>query len=133
MQPETLTLSVDAANDGNPANEVYTRQQEAENRSVYIGPAHASDNRDMLSLYRTFPTRSGNFKGVDKSAIKLTLDVAVSGVDSSTTITSSAIAEVSFSFPVGITDAQAEHIRQRLVALLDNSSFMASLNKQLLV
>lgn len=133
MQPDTLTLSVDAANTGTPADETYTRHQESDNRSIYIGAAHNSAARDQIALYRTFPTRSGNFKGVDKSAIKITQDIEVDGVDSSTTLTAPAICELSFSFPVGITDATAEHIRQRMVAMLDDSTFMTELCKQLLV
>lgn len=133
IQPDSLSLSVDAANDGNPATETYTRYSENENRSQYIGSAHVSEDRDMISLYRTFPNKSGNFKGVNKSAFKITVDQDVEGVDSSTTITAPAILEVSFSLPVGITDANAEHLRQKALALLDDSSFSWKLNTQLMV
>lgn len=133
MQPNTLTLSVDATNVGTPADEVYTRYEEYQNRSTYIGEDHLPAERNMLAIYRTFPTRSGNFKGTAKTSLKLTQDYEVPGVDSSTTLTSPAIAEVSFSLPVGITAAQAKHIRQRLIAALDDDTFMDSLNIQQMV
>lgn len=133
MQPNTLTLSVDAANNSSPANEVYTRYDEAQNRSVYIGEDHLPATRNLLAIYRTFPTRSGNFKGTAKTSVKLTQDYEVPGVDSSTTLTVPAIAEVSFSLPVGVTVAQAKHLRQRLIAALDDDTFMDSLMIQQMV
>lgn len=134
MQADTLTFSVDVDNDGvDPVNEVYTRYEEYQNRSSYIGATHTPDARDTLALYRTFPTRSGNFKGMAKSAVKLTFDVEVAGVDSSTTITSPIICECSFSVPVGATAADLKHVRQRLLSILDTDSFMDKLSIQLMV
>lgn len=133
MQANTLTLSVDAANNATPANEVYTRYEEYQNRSSYIGANHTPDDRDQLALYRTFPTKSGNFKGTAKSSVKFTKDVEVAGVDSSTTLTAPIILDVSFSVPVGATSADLIHARQRLIALLDSDSLMDSLNIQLMV
>lgn len=133
MQPNTLTLSVDATNGGSPANETYTRYEEYQNRASYIGAGHLPDNRDTLAIYRTFPTKSGNFKGVAKSSVKFTKDVEVAGVDSSTTITSPIILDCSFSVPVGVSQAELVHARQRLIALLDGDAFMDSLNIQLMV
>lgn len=133
MQANTLTLSVDAANDGNPANEVYTRYEEYQNRSSYIGADHLPDARNTLAIYRTFPTKSGNFKGTAKSSVKFTQDVEVAGVDSSTTLTAPIILDLSFSVPVGATTDDLKHVRQRLLALLDTDSFMDSLNIQLMV
>jgi len=131
MQADQLVLSVDAANDGNPANQTYKRYQEFENRSVYISSAHLPESRDMIGLYRTFPTKSGNFKGVSKSAIKLTEDVEVAGVDSSTTLTSPIIFEMSFSVPVGATAAQIVGVIQRGLPMLDNDTLITSIVQQL--
>lgn len=133
MQPNTLTLAVDAANNGTPANETYTRYEEYQNRASYIGADHLPDDRNLLAIYRTFPTRAGNFKGTGKSSVKFTQDVEVAGVDSSTTITAPIILEVSFSVPVGAPAADLKHVRQRLLALIDDDSFMDSLNIQLMV
>lgn len=133
MQANQLTLSVDAENTGNPANEVYTRYEEYQNRASYIGASHTPDDRDLLALYRTFPTKTGNFKGTAKSSVKFTKDVEVAGVDSSTTLTVPIIIEVSFSVPVGAAAADVKHARQRAIALLDTDAFMDSLNIQLMV
>lgn len=133
MQPASIVLSVDAENNASPANETYTRYEEYQNRAAYIGSDHALDNRNTLAIYRTFPTKSGNFKGTAKSSVKFTQDVSVAGVDSSTTITAPIILDLSFSVPVGATSADLIHVRQRLLALIDNDSFMDSLNLQLMV
>jgi len=133
MQPNVLTLSVDAANTGSPADETYDRYEEHQHRSVYIGAAHVPESRDMLAIYRTLPTKSGNFKGVSKTSVKLTEDVEVAGVDSSTTLTAPMILEASFSLPVGATAADILHLRQRMIAALDDDTFMDALNVQLMV
>lgn len=133
MQADNLTLSVDALNNSSPANEVYTRFEELPNRSTYIGADHAPELRNQLALYRTFATKSGNFKGVSKSAVKFTQDLEVPGVDSSTTLTAPAILEVSFSVPVGAEVADILHLRQRVIALLDADTIMNALNIQLMV
>lgn len=134
MQPGSITLNVDTLNDGTTiVAEVYTRYDEYNNRSVYIGESHDLSLRDMLSLYRTFPKASGNFKGVAKSAAKLTYDIVVPGLDGVADLTAPLIAEMSFSVPVGATDAQVLLMRQRLLALLDLDSVMTELNTKLLV
>lgn len=133
MQPNTVTLDVDVLNNGTTEEQVYTRYEEAQNRTAYIGTTHVPDARDILTIYRTFPTRSGNFKGVAKSSVKFTKDVEVAGADSSTTLTSPIILDLSFSVPVGATAADVKVARQRLLALLDDDTFMDGLNIQLMV
>lgn len=133
MQASPITISVDAANDGNPADQLYSLQTYVENRSVYIGVNHVAEARNQLNLYRTFATKSGNFKGTEKTAAKFTQDVTVPGVDGSTTLTAPIILEVSFSVPVGTTDAALLEMRQRAVGLLDDDTFMDSFNKQLMI
>lgn len=133
MQPNQLVLPVDALNNGTPANETYDRYEEYQNRAAYIGAGHVPDNRDTLAIYRTFPTKTGNFKGTGKSSVKFTKDCEVAGVDSTTTITAPIILDLSFSVPVGASAAELKHARQRLIALLDDDTFMDSLNIQLMV
>lgn len=132
MQDNTLTLAVDVANSGSTTNETYTRYEEYQNRAVYIGANHTPDNRDTLSIYRTFPTKSGNFKGTGKTAVKFTKDTEVAAVDS-TTITAPIILELSMSVPVGTDVAELVHARQRLLTLLDTDAFMNSLSVQLMI
>jgi hypothetical protein len=133
MLANQITLSVDAANDGNAANQTYDRYEEFQNRSVYIGTDHLPEARNMFAVYRTFPTKSGNFKGVSKSAVKFTQDVEVAGVDSSTTLTAPIIVELSFSVPVGAASADLTELRQRVLAALDDDTLMDALNVQLMV
>ncbi len=134
MQPGSITLSVDTLNDGTTiVDNVYSRFEEFANRAIYIGANHQLDDRDTLSMYRTFPKANANFKGVAKSAVKFTKDFSVAGVDSSTTVTAPAIIDVSFSIPVGLTEAQLVVLRQRVLALLDNDVIMGPLNAQLMV
>lgn len=133
MQPDQLVLPVDALNNGTPVNETFTRYQAHENRVTYIGDGHFPDARNTLALYRSFPTKSGNFKGTSKTSVKFTLDQEVAGVDASTTLTSPLILEVSFSVPVGVATADLVKARQRVMALLDNDTVMNALNAQLMI
>lgn len=130
---EQLDITVDPANDANPATESYVRYTDSETRAVFIGAAHLPEARDMITLYRTEPTKSGNFKGVKKTACKFTLDQTVDGVDGTSQLTVPAIVDVSFSLPVGMTDAAMEHIRQKVIGLLDDSTTMWKINAQQLI
>lgn len=133
MQPNTLTINVDTLNTGSTTPEVYNRSNEFENRSVYIGASHALDSRDTIGLYRSYPSKNGNFKGVAKTSLKFTKDIEVTGVDGVSTLTSPIIFELSASIPVGATDAQILECRQRVIALVDDDTVMVPLNTQLLV
>lgn len=133
MQPDLITLAVDTANTGVTTDKDYTRYEEYQNRSVYVGETHTPAARDTLTLYRTQPKASGNFKGTSKTAIKFSRDIAVAGVDGISTLTSPIIVEVSFSVPVGATPAATLLSRQTALALLDMDAVMAALNDQLMV
>jgi hypothetical protein len=130
MLSNSLTLAVDTANTGSTTDEVYTRFSEQENRTVYTRADHSLSERHELALTRRFPTRSGNFKGVAKTSIKFTDDTTVTGNDGAD-IVSPLIGEFSLSVPVGVTDAEILSFRQKMVALLDDDTFIATLhNKQ---
>lgn len=131
MLDNTLTFSVDALNNGTPANEVFTRIESYNTRSVYKGPGHSLIARDILAFYKTTPTKSGNFNGTAKSAAKFTIDTEVAGVDSSTSVTLPQIGEISFSLPIGTTAAEAKKLRQRMIAYLDNDALCARHMEQL--
>lgn len=129
MQPNTITLNVDLLNDGNTTPVTYTRFSEYENRVVYVNKAvHTDEARDMITFYRSFPVKSGNFKGVRKTSVKITKDFVVPGVDDSTTVTAPLIQEFSVSRPVGLTAAQMTAERQLTIALADDDSIMSALN-----
>jgi len=125
MLDNTITLPVDVLNDSTTVDEIFTRYQEFQDRSVYIGPGHALQTRNIMTFARNFPTISGNFKGVAKSSIKCTEDIQVPGVDETTSNTAPLIGGVNYSIPVGATAAQCMALRQRLVAAIDNDLLMA--------
>lgn len=134
MLANEITLTVDEANDGDTTadvDHVYTRFEEFQNRTTYIGATHSLSNRDTLGFYRTFPKANGNFKGVIKNAVKFTKDLSVIGVDGVATLTSPLIVEVNFSIPVGATTAEVLLARQKALALLDLDTVMNKLNNTL--
>lgn len=134
MQPNEITLAVDELNDGNTVSTTLKRQDEFQNRSIYIvDGSHTLDVRDMLGLYRTYPKPNGNFKGVAKSTAKFTMDITVDGVDGVSQLISPAILDIGFSLPLGITAAQVKVLRQRAIALLDDDTRMDDLNLLLAV
>lgn len=132
MQPNTITLPVDILNNGTLTNTDYLRFEEYQNRAVYIGVGHTLTSRNTLSLYRTMPKVSGNFRGTAKTAVKFSLDIQVLGVDN-TLIVGPSIVEVSFSIPVGATTAHTVEQRQKAIALLDQDAIMNSLNDLLMI
>lgn len=136
MLSETITLAVDVDNDGGTTAavvEVFSRFDEYQNRSEYISADHSVAVKDKLGFYRTFPKANGNFRGTSKCAVKFTKDHSVAGVDSSTSLIRPAIAEVSFSLPVGMTPAQTLELRMRLVAALSDDDIMVPLMDQLMI
>lgn len=133
MQSNTITLAVDLLNNDSTTDYDFTRFEEYQNRSVYIGEDHQLTSRDTLSLYRTFPKSAGNFKGMSKCAMKFSQDIEVTGVDGLAALVAPIILEVSASIPVGATLAQQLVARQRAIALLDDDTIMVALMNQLMV
>lgn len=132
MLDNTITLAVDHDRDATPTNEGYTRYDESKDRTVYIGADHSLDTaRNTLTVTRSFPTVSGNFRGVKKSSLKFTQDYSVDGVDATTTLVAPIIAGITFSIPVGATVAAAMHLRERLRAALDDQDFITRLTEGL--
>lgn len=130
MQANTITLSVDKANNAVSTNVDYKRFEEETNRSTYVGPGHSLASRDTMQFYRTLPKRSGKFLGAGKSTVKLTRDLVIKDAEGNDTVVP-LIVEINFSVPVGATQAQVLDLRQTAVAALDQDSFMNSLNLNL--
>lgn len=130
MLANSITLSVDVANDGNPSDQVYTRYEEQVNRSTYIGEDHSIEARNLIQFYRTTPTPSGNFRGAAKTEIKFTVDVVVPGRDGNDTI-APAIISVATSFPVGVSDALKKELRQRVLSMMDREDVAGKLHETL--
>jgi hypothetical protein len=127
MQANSITLSVDPANDSNPENQVFARYEERVDRTTYIGSGHTVGTRNQMQFYRTAPKRNGESRGSAKSAIKFTLDVEVSNASGDGNITLPLIGEVSFSVPVGATPAQTMELRQQIISVLDADTVSAAL------
>lgn len=131
MLDNTITLAVDHDRDATPTNEAFTRFEENLNRSLYVGADHSVEERNTMTVTRSLPTVSGNFRGVKKTTLKFTQDYDVAGVDATTTLVAPIIANISFSIPVGATAAAAMHIRERLRAALDDQDLMTRLTESL--
>lgn len=131
MLDNILELSVDPANNSTVVTESYRRYDESANRSLYIGDDHTLQQRNQMTLNRSFPTVVGNFKGVAKSVLKFTQDIVVDGNDGVASITAPALVTINFSLPVGITPAQAIHFRQRAIAALDDDDLMSRFSETL--
>jgi hypothetical protein len=132
MQADVITLNVDELNDGNPTANAYTRYEELQNRTTYVGPDHTPDWRNQIQLYRSFPTKNGKFRGTGKTSVKFTQECMATATDN-TAIQSAYILEVSFSVPVGTSAVDVVKMRQRAIALLDDDTVMNNLNIMLMV
>lgn len=131
-QPDSITLPVDELNNGTTVNHVYTNYDRSSVRSVYIGANHTSLARNMMTLFRSPAKPVGNFPGVEKISVKLTRDITVNGNDGVTPVKIPDIVEVSFSMPVGMTDADKVLRRQTVIAAVDHA-FMEGLTVQLVI
>jgi hypothetical protein len=131
MLDNTITLSVDHDRDATPTDEDFTRFEEHINRSLYVGENHSVESRSTLTLTRSMPKVSGNFRGVKKTSAKFTQDLVVDGVDGSTTNVAPLILNLSISVPVGATAADCMHLRERMRAALDHQSIMTRLTESL--
>lgn len=122
MQPNTIAYSFDHDNDGGTTAAVdvtLTRHAEELNKSTYRTAAHTTEAADTLNIYRTAPKRTGEFLGTQKVSVKrtktMTVDTA-SGLDSKAPM----IAELAFSIPVGVSNAD------KLSYLMEMSGFLSS-------
>jgi hypothetical protein len=125
-QLNQITLSVnDDGDDGTTPNvdEVYDNLRRSDFRGEYIAENHTSLSRDMMTLYATPPKPTSTFYGVDKAALKFTVDAEVDAPNGTTT-RSPGIIQVSTSLPVGVTDAFVEHLRQKLIAAASSDWFL---------
>lgn len=129
MLENIITLAVDQLNNGTLVNQAFRRFDEYQNRTVYTGPSHTLDSKDTMTLYRTPPKPSGNFRGTAKTSIKFSRDSVILGRDGVNVIAPE-IGEINFSLPVGTSPADAIILRQRMIAALDHA-FVIALTEQL--
>lgn len=131
MLDNTLQFSVDVANDDVLVNLDFERSEEYLNRSVYTGQGHTLVNREIVAFYRTPVKAVGNYRGPAKSSFKLTTDVTVDGVDTSTSLIAPLIMEASFSVPIGTDDAAVEKMRQTMLSILSDDALFSKHVKKL--
>lgn len=127
-QPATIEITVDydGGGVGTPITEEWSNFDRLSNRSVYHSDAHTPILRDTLTIYRTLPKPTPTFYGVQKSAVKLSLDVSVA-IPNGETTRSPIIFEMSASIPVGATPADVLKQEERLKGLIYNRDFMTRL------
>lgn len=121
MQPNTIAYTFDHDNDGGTAAIAMTLTRHAEelNSSTYRTGSHNTEAPDTLKFYRTAPKRSGNFLGAQKVSVKRTTTHVVDTADGLET-KAPGIVELSFSIPVGVSNAD------KLKMLMDHIGFLAS-------
>jgi hypothetical protein len=125
MLDNTITLDVNDDNDdGTTATveEVYSRWQTLENRSIFHNAAHSLEMRKKLDVYRTPARANGNYRGSSKQSFKFTEDGSYAGMDSTTTIISPKIVEFKTSFPVGSTE------EEKVALIMEAVSFASSVD-----
>lgn len=130
MQTSPIVLAVDVLGNATLVNQSYGMTDFTSVRSRWLADDHTASSRNEMTLFRSAAKPNGNFRGVEKTAVKFTQDMAVPGADGVTTLTIPAICECSFSLPVGMTEAQKLELRERMAAALVHT-FMEPLQKQL--
>jgi hypothetical protein len=76
------------------------------NKVIYTGPVNTFSIKDLLILGRVAPKPTSTFRGIARSQVKRTQTVVLD--DGSY---ADAIITVDFSFPVGMTQAVADNLR----------------------
>lgn len=127
MQANEITIQSDIANDENLVSKTYRRTRYANTQSLYQGPSHTVASRNQLQFYVTDAKRSGESRGIQKCALKLTRDMSVENASGSGDIILPEIGSINFSLPVGVTAAETKELRQDLIAILDDDEIMGRL------
>lgn len=83
----------------------------------HTGPANTFAVKDILDLKRVSPKPSGDFDGVARATAKFVRTVTLASGEKA-----EAIAEASFSIPVGMAEADVDAIRDDLGDLLISSN-----------
>lgn len=127
MQPNVITL-------GTGESQVSLRRfEEKSDSSVYIvDNEHSAGKPSQLTLWRKFPTKQANgFQGTRRSEARFRLGVnaAAADVPDQRVFPVTAIADLIFSFPVGIDEVERQKLLTRLSLLLAEQSVIESLTR----
>jgi len=115
---QSLTVDAGTAAIATPDNKEYKQFRENGKNTVFTGPNHTEERRDLLVISAGDPVKSGNYRGTRKTSAKFTRDEDVAGVDSTTSLTSPMIFEVNASIPVGLETEDVEPYIKRLIGFL---------------
>jgi hypothetical protein len=129
MQPNTIAFTYDHDNDGGTTaaiSSTVTRHSEELNKSTYRTSSHTEASPDTLNFYRTAAKRSGEFMGSQKVSVKRTKTMVVdtaSGLETKAPM----INELSFSIPIGVTNAEKLSFLMEHIGFLSSSEGKAAL------
>lgn len=129
MLDQIITLAVDATGTQTTfVDEEFKRHSvQNDSRSTYKGSDSTHLKRNYLQANRVEPTKSGNFPGMVKSGVKLTQDLEVAGVDTTTSLVAPHIFHLTRSCPVGASEADFLHLLGRLQALVKDVPLMKAI------
>lgn len=122
---DSITLSIDVANNSTYVDSIHTLHRFNETRKVFKGPNHTDSQEQLLVVTVSDPTVNGENPGRRKSTFKLTNDVTVANVSGSGDLREPIISSFNMSVPVGATPAEIMAERQRMVAILLDTAIVA--------
>lgn len=129
MQPNTIAYTFDHDNDGGTTAAVsvtLTRHAEELNKSTYRTGSHSTEVPDTVNFYRTAAKRSGEFLGAQKVSVKRTKTFEVETASGGAT-KAPVVGELSFSIPVGVTNAEKLAILMEWIGFLTSSEGKSSM------
>lgn len=98
MQANTITIDDDAVGG---VDKLYERNVEELHSSTYVNDESTAELRDQVKLFRNVPQVNGLSRGVNRTSIKLTKDVAVPNSEGSGDIIAPITVEIVVIAPVG--------------------------------
>jgi hypothetical protein len=118
MLANVITFDSGIAAIATPSEQDYERFSESANGSIYHGPLHTDGSRDIIAFKRNEPQASGNFRGTRKVSAKITRDMSVPGVDTTSTVVAPFICELSVSTPIGLEDEDIDAYLNLAIGML---------------
>lgn len=79
----------------------------------YVGPGQTGGNLDKFDLYRTYPKATATFSGVNRTRVKLSRTLTLTGALSAT---GPAVLDLSINIPVGAASADVDSLLSDLAA-----------------
>lgn len=116
--PTIITLATDSPQQSGMVALVLSQLgAEGLGKSTYLGDDHSPILRDMVQFYSSPAKPSGNSRGSHKCSVKFTKDYEVDERSGDGTVVKPSIVQVSFSLPIGMTEAQRLTPLRRICSL----------------